>query len=81
MMNNKEVISRVELLELIKNEAKKFDLCEGIYIGPVKAQILDELGSNWVLKIDFGDLPNYEKCFDVINQICKPLRHKYNIEI
>ncbi len=73
--------SRKEIMDLFKLEAKKLDICNSIYIGPVNAQAPDKTGCNWVLCIGGGEKGQARECARILEQFNTLLRSKYNIPV
>ena len=61
-MIDRAFITRKELLELLKSEARKFDICKSIYIGPIKEKPIDTDGCNWLLHISGGEEYETKEC-------------------
>lgn len=80
-MANREIISRKDLLDIFKAEAKKFDICTGIYIGPIKSKAPDKNGCNWILSIGGGEKDSAMGCAKSIEKLISLLGSKYNIQI
>lgn len=81
MMINREVISKKDLLELFKVEARNLDVCTTIYIGPIKEITTDEDGCNWKLLISGGEEYETKKCAQSLEKLISSLRSKFNIAI
>ena len=60
--------SKQELLQIIKHEVAKLNVCSGIYIGPIKSQIPDVTGCNWRLALSGGEKKQVYNCIDKINR-------------
>lgn len=73
--------SEQELLEIVKHELAKLNVCSGIYIGPIKAQKLDETGCNWRLALSCGEKEQIYSCIDAIKEVIQKMRLEFNVDI
>lgn len=51
----RKVVSKRDLLELLKAETSKFDICSNIYIGQIKEVAVPQEECNWTLVISGGN--------------------------
>jgi hypothetical protein len=72
----REIISKEELLDLLREEASKHEACKGNYIGPIREKS-DESGCNWVLEIYLKN--KNKECLECMRPLIARLRKKFNI--
>lgn len=72
----REIKSKAELLDMLRNEAAKYQACDGNYIGPILDEE-DESGCNWKLSIYLKN--KNRECVECMEPFIHSLRQKYNI--